>query len=61
MISSKTIKRIFFALAGLGFLSLSSCAYDQVMQERRAENQYLQGVYDAERARTEELKAQTPR
>ena len=56
MMSSKSIKRMIFALAGLGFLSLSSCAYDQIMSERTAENQRLQGELAAEQARTKRLK-----
>jgi len=56
MMSPKSIKRILFGLAGLAFLSLSSCAYDQIMNERRAQNLDLQREYAAERQRTEELR-----
>ena len=56
MISSKSIKRVLFGLAGLAFLSLSSCAYNQIMNERRAQNYDLQRELAAEQERTESLR-----
>ena len=53
---SKIITRVLLALAGLALVGLSSCAYQQTMDERNAENYHLRKELDAENARGEDLR-----
>lgn len=50
------MKYLALGLLALGFTGLSSCAYQQVMSERRAENENLKYQLSKEQARGEKLR-----
>jgi hypothetical protein len=49
-------KRLALGFLALGFAGLSSCAYQQVMSDRRAENEDLKHELSREQARGEKLR-----
>ncbi len=54
--SKNLIKHLVLGLFALGIAGLSSCAYQQVMSDRRAENQDLKYELSKEQARGEKLR-----
>lgn len=49
-------KLLVIPAMSVGFLLCSSCAYNEVMNERQAENQYLRGQLQAEQERGARLR-----